>query len=71
MSASNASKSDFPVQSNKTLISNVKTIAEDSVELANVSNQSSNVPKQYILNQNEQENIENLMKKRRQNSARR
>ena len=71
MSASNASKSDFPVQSNKTLISNVKTIAEDSVELANVSNQSSNVPKQYILNQNEQENIENLMKKRRQNSERR
>lgn len=71
ISTSNDTESDFPVQPNEILISNVNTVTEDSVESTNVSNQSSNVPNKYILNQNELKNIQNLLKKRRQNSARR
>ena len=71
ISAFNASKSDIRVQSNDNLISNVATITEDSSESVNVFDKASNVPNQFVLNQNELKNIENLMKKRRQNSARR
>ena len=71
ISASNDTQSDFPVQANEIHISNVTTITEDSVKSVNISNHSSDVPNKYILNKSELKNIENLLKKRRQDSARR